>query len=262
MSIMTRPLNHNEPIVLGLCGLAGTGKTSTARAIVPADIIREVKNSNDEILYVLDHLVLATPLYEMATVRLKTEGELRKDRILFGIHEVLLDLFSRSPLYGAPPYDELVAVVHAIANLPIEMDTKPRTFMQDVGSMCRGYDPDCFVKWIKRRINSSAVHHVSQDIQPIYVVSDVRFENEARMIKSFSNGLLICFDADEETRQARIELRDGIRMTDEQMSHESERLEIDPSLIDLTIDTSEMTMAAQAEATQSALIKTFDLYPF
>jgi ABC-type dipeptide/oligopeptide/nickel transport system ATPase component len=259
---MTRSLNHNEPIVLGLCGLAGTGKTSTARSIVPADIVREVKNREDEILYIIDHLVLATPLYEMASIRLKTEGDLSRDRILFGIHDVLLDLFSHSPLYGAPPYDELVAVVHTIASMPIEMDTKPRSFMQDVGTVCRSYDPDCFVKWIKRRINGSAISHIAQDIQPIYIVSDVRFDNEARMVKSFSNGLLVCFEADEETRQNRIELRDGVRLTEDQLSHESEQMEIDPSLIDLRIDTTELTQKQQAEETQNALIKTFDLYPF
>lgn len=250
-------LNHdNNPIVIGLCGKAGTGKTSVANIIVPSHTIK----FDQENRTIWDHSFFAMPLYEMASIKRITKGEKQEDRILFQLHEVLLDVFGGSPLYGAPPYDEFINLVKEIADLPmpIDDDIKPRTFLQKAGEVCRLKNETCFVQWAKRKAYqrcTSLLSNNEEEEENLYenyacIISDVRYENEAEMIKSLPNGILIRFDASTDVRLDRLHKRDGYRMSDEQLNHKSEQVELIPdSMLNAIINTDTMTAEQQAEAT-------------
>ena len=82
------------------------------------------------------------------------------------------------------------------------------------------------------------------------------------MVANSPNGLVIEFTADQEVLDKRIEKRDGYVMTEDQKNHRSEALEVDPELIDITIDTSTMTLEDQFNATKDFIFETFDIQPF
>jgi len=249
----TRYFDQEQPIVVGLLGNAGAGKTSTADAIVPQSLIAS------EGVVRWDHLVLATPLYEMVTTKRMTTGEIKgKERQLYALHDLLVDLFGGSPLYGAPDYDDLVDLVRYIQGVPVPLEGKPRTFMQSVATLCREYDPDCFANRVRKTVMKQNLHYQEQDLFYAALVSDVRFINEVSMIKKQPNGVVIKLDASPEVRAARIEKRDGKAMTAEELSHESEKLDIPEEMIDLHIDTDPIGIQDVATAVKKAL---FDIFP-
>lgn len=240
----------NSPMFLGLCGAAGSGKTSVANAMVPQ---YQALETND---FIIDHKFLAMPLYEMAAIRRKTQGEKSKDRILYLLHDSLSELFGRSPLYGAPSYSDLVQLTQDIANLPIVMDedVKPRTFLQTAGMMCREIDEDCFVKWIDRSAKRDSLAAIADDKTYVCVVSDVRMPNEAKFISEHPNGFLIKFAVSPKVQAERLQKRDGFVMTPEQASHVSERIDLIPEeYIAVTIDSDGYTVSQQANLTQKVL---------
>lgn len=257
---MTKRFKVGKPIVVGLAGLAGSGKTSTADTIVPQFMQRESEN------LIIDHKFLAMPLYEMANVKRSTEGTKRKDRIYFGIHEVLYDLFGGNPLYGVPPYDEFVKLVDEIASLPIDYDinNKPRTFLQQAGSICRSIEKDVFANWIERKIIlDNARSEENWDKSYMCIVSDIRMPNEAEMIKDFDNSVLVRFDASEEVRLKRLMDRDGKLMTPDQANHESEKvMEIPEELFDVILDTDDFTVREQAMAVQKFVVHELENFPY
>ena len=256
-------MNPDYPVVVGFCGRAGTGKTSVGRAIAPQASLSVPVTLNDKPLYeiVYDHLFLAMPLYELQHIRQGIEGEHRSDRILFETHRALGEILGTNPLFGnTPPYDEFVELVRTISNLPIKAEGKDRAFLQNVGSLCRSYDPDAFVNWVRRKIYESyaRVRSETEDNEYICIVSDVRMPNEAAFIAREPNGLLIEFTASEETRDARLYERDGALMTPEQKAHESERVEdIDPSLIDITINTDDMSLEDHIKTVKQIIVERY-----
>lgn len=252
--------SDNQPIVIGLCGKAGTGKTSVANIIVPSHTIKYDKASRT----IWDHTFFALPLYEMASIKRITKGEKQEDRILFQLHEVLFDVFGNSPLYGAPDYDDFVSLVKEIADLPMPFsdEVKPREFLQKAGEICRSKYEACFTQWTKRkayqRCSSLLGNQEEEDFYENYacIVSDVRYENEAEMISSLPNGILIRFDASIDVRLDRLYKRDGYRMPDEQLNHKSEQVELIPdSMLNAIINTDTMTLEQQAQETIKTIQK-------
>jgi dephospho-CoA kinase len=72
--------------------------------------------------------------------------------------------------------------------------------------------------------------------------------------------MLIAYDASPEVRRERIFNRDGVYMTDEQMSHKSEKeIEIFASSASVTIDSSSMSVEQQAQATIDTIKERFGL---
>ena len=129
-----------------------------------------------------------------------------------------------------PGYFDFVDKVEDIFNLPIEPEgTKPRTFLQKAGDICREGNPDCFAMWgiIKAsKLYQSYYKSLEEEEAEspfAVIISDVRFVNEAEAILKQPNGVLVCFDASDETLQERIYKRDGKLMSEEQMSHKSEQ---------------------------------------
>ena len=186
----TKTFTEGYPIIVGLHGLAGAGKTATATALVPD--YQVVKREG----FVWNHVVLAAPLYEMVSIREMTEGVQARDRVLYALHKLLTRVLGDSPLYGAPPYKDLVDLVEFAADMPLPYEGKPREFLQTMGTKCRELNVDCFVQDIIRSMRETesiikeserAVLSLEErdDYEPpnfIHLVSDVRLENEARSI--------------------------------------------------------------------------------
>jgi cytidylate kinase len=249
------------PIIIGLCGRAGTGKTSVANAIVPSHTIKFDHHNG----VVWDHSFFAMPLYEMASIKRMTKGEKEEDRILFQLHEVLFDLFGSSPLYGAPPYDEFIKMTKDIAALPMPIsdEVKPRAFLQKAGEICREQYENCFTQWAKRKAYQRSATLLSDPDEEnetidryVCLISDVRYENEGEMIKSLPGGILIRFDASPEVRLERLNKRDGYTMPDSELNHKSEQVElIREEIIDSIIDTDNMSIEQQAEVSLNMIKK-------
>jgi len=244
---------HKEyPLIIGLAGKAASGKTSVAESIVPKASINPVNNS-----IIWDHIFFTLPLYEIASIKRTTLGLRQKDRQLFSIHQVLFDLFGGNALGNIPDYKHFTDLVEQMYFLPIEQEPlKPRSFLQKAGDLCRLYDPECFAKWaiyksvkMYRSIISSAAYE--DDELPVgIIISDVRFENEAKKILSQPNGLVIYFDASDETRNQRMMKRDGLLMTEAQASHKSEKeCDLVKELASAIIDTDNMSIEQQSAKT-------------
>jgi hypothetical protein len=264
-----RTFDIDLPIVLGFVGGYCTGKTTTANGIAPTARMQFGGENSDRILW--DHLYFALPLYRMANARQSIEGDHAYDRVLYEIHATLLEVFANNPLYGAPKYDDLIQMVYEIAEYPCPKEGKPRSFLQYVGTeIVRAYDDDAWVKWMDRKIKEE--HRKFQwehreiycetcestDLDymaPTYgvVVSDCRFQNEARLIAEHPNGILINFIVDPEVAAERQYQRDGYRMNGDQKSHQSEQQfnSIPEEWYTKTIDTTNMKPADQIQAVKN-----------
>lgn len=253
-------LSKSQPIILGLAGKAGSGKTSVAEQIVPKGSIESIK---DGIKW--DHIFYALPLYELASIKKNTMGINSKSRKMYAIHEVLYDLYGGSPIGFVPDYLDLVSLVKEIESLPIESEgTKPRTFLQKAGDLCRMNRPTVFAEWaIMKSIKSYRSYQKSMDDIPedymntfCMIISDVRYVNEAESILKHPNGFVICFDANQETLNERLMKRDGRLMSEEHSSHPSEnQIDLIKSISTSVIMTDEMTLEQQTQSTMT-LIKT------
>ena len=247
------------PIVVGLAGKAATGKTIVAETIVPKASFGT--NSNG---LVWDHIFFAMPLYEFYSIRTKIEGMNAKSRKLFATHETLYDLYGSSPLGKMPDYNDFVDLVNKINSEPVDHDgSKPRSFLQKIGDYCRQYDEECFAKWGVRKANRIHGEYISSlseetELPHCIMISDVRFVNEAQAILSQPNGIIIKFEASDEVRRERILARDFVLMTDEQLSHRSEK-EIDSmsDIIDLVINSDSMSIEDQVNETIRLIKESF-----
>lgn len=275
-----REIDPDLPIVLGLKGGYCTGKTTTADGIAPA--ARMVGDRRDPIVW--DHLYFALPLYRMATARQSIEGDDAYDRMLYDIHNTLLDVFANNPLYGAPKYDDLVQMAYEIVEYPCPKEGKPRSFLQHVGTeIVRAYDDDAWVKWMSRKIKEEHRRFMWENRKlelccphapvredetipatcegPQYdldnagsmygvVISDCRFENEAKFVAEHPNGILVNLVVDPEVAHERQVRRDGYTMNGDQKNHRSEQElnGIPEDWYTKTIDTTYLTPADQIEA--------------
>lgn len=256
--------DENYPIILGFAGRAGSGKTSVAEHIVPKGSV-----NIDKFGMKWDHIFFALPLYDLASSKKNIMGVNQESRRLYAIHETLYDLFGGSPIANVPLYDDLIKMTHQLNDMAIEPEgQKPRTFLQKAGDVCREFDKDCFTKWAIRKSNSIYRSYIKSTINDndlleydptssnrmAVIISDVRFENEAQAILSHPNGVLVCFDASEETLNQRIIKRDGRPMTSEQKSHKSEQyIDSIKDIATLVVNSDNMSVEEQAEYTLAQL---------
>lgn len=246
----------NEPIIIGLAGKAGSGKTSVAEQIVPKGSIETIREGIK-----WDHIFYALPLYEMSSIRRTIKGINEDNRQLYAIHETLYDIYGNNPLGNIPPYEDFISRVFEIKNLFIEPEgVKPRSFLQKAGDICRKDFEDCFAKWGVSKSYSLYREHLrsmkeEEDRTPYAVIiSDVRFINEAETILNQKNGFVICFDASEETLQERIFKRDGKFMDPILASHRSEQqIDMIKEISSLVINTDNMSIEEQTYATMDSL---------
>jgi dephospho-CoA kinase len=247
---------NSNPIIIGLAGRAGSGKTSVAEAIVPKGSFSTVKYGG-----MWDHIFFALPLYEMATARINIQGQNEVSRRKYAIHDTLFDLYGRSPIGSIPNYDDLVDRVNKIYDLPITNDgVKPRSFLQVAGDICRdGYD-DCFCKWAiykSNKLYKDYLYSLEEDEEKksfYVIISDVRYPNEADAILSARNGKLVFFDAEDETLNARLMKRDGRISSPEQLAHSSEQSSaIVKNMASIVISTDNMSIEDQVQFTLKEL---------
>ena len=66
---MNKKYNQSQPIILGLAGKAGSGKTSVAEAICPKG---SIKNESSGIIW--EHIFHALPLYDFASTKKNIKG--------------------------------------------------------------------------------------------------------------------------------------------------------------------------------------------
>lgn len=241
----------NHPIIIGLAGKAGSGKTSVAEQLVPKGSIETIRDNTK-----WDHIFYALPLYEMASIRKNTKGQREQSRKLFALHDVIYDVYGGSSLGNVPDYDKFVDLVYNINKIPIEPEgIKPRTFLQNAGDMCREFDPNCFSSWAinrAKKIHREAMRSFedSEDKSVVVLISDVRYLNEARGILEQPNGFVICFDATQETLNERLMKRDGKLMTESEMSHSSEKeIEYIKNIASAIIDTDNLDLDQQTAKT-------------
>lgn len=248
-----RVLTEYQPIVVGLIGQAATGKTSVGHAICPPGMSLQTP-----VVVEWDHITFASPLYEMVSIKEGIEGPDAADRQLYELHRLLVEIFGGNPLSGAPSYSDLVSLVHRIYSTPVDKEGKPRNFLQTVGTWCRELYPTCFADYARTKILQKSRTCES----PLYagLISDVRYPNEAEMIKAMPNGFLVKFTASDEVREQRLIDRDGATMTFKQKQHSSEQVDTIPDeLVDVVIDSDELNIRQQAMATRDAVFKTFSL---
>jgi dephospho-CoA kinase len=244
--------NKNQPIILGLAGKAGSGKTSVAEQIVPKGSIETIKNNIK-----WDHIFYALPLYELASIKKNIKGSNFKSRKLYAIHEVLYELYGGSPIGFVPDYEELVRMVMEIESLPIEAEgIKPRDFLQKAGDICREKRQTVFADWAimksVKAFRSFSRSFESEEETPAFcmVISDVRYANEAESILKQPNGIVVCFDADQEVLNERLIKRDGKLMSEEQSMHRSENeISLVKEMATSVVYTDDMSLEHQTEVT-------------
>ena len=247
----------SAPILVGLTGSIASGKTATAQALSPAARVLSSDFDDDGYLSIhWQHVPFALPLHQMATVRQTTTGDGAFDRMCYQIHAILLDVFGASPLYGAPPYNDLVKMVQQIVSFPVVSEGKPRKFLQHVGTeVVRAYNPDAWVTWMDRKVRGMFMQHCAtrgeESERPFgVVIDDVRMLNEAEYIRSAPNGLLIKLWARPDIIAERLYDRDSTFLTEDVLNHESERqaASIPDDWCTAIIDTSDMSIEIQVAA--------------
>lgn len=263
----------NHPVIVGLTGEAGTGKTSTANIIAPVAQNLDASGGDERISCIdgvniyWSHLFFAMPIYEIVNIKRIIQGADWKDRQLYAIHNVIANLFGENPLYGAPPYKQLVEMTYEVTEKYIPEDGKPREFMQWLGTdYFRAYQDDCFIRSMQRRINKEKgfitnLNSKAEEGERIFdtfgvVISDVRFPNEAEIITSAPNGILIKLNASYETRMDRLDKRDGFVMSTEGGAHASETsIDLIPlESYSAIVETDDMTLEEQAIAVKQAIV--------
>ena len=250
------------PIIVGLAGKAGAGKTVTARGMAKQGTIGV--EGSQELLW--DHSFFALPLYEFVSHRRNIMGPDASQRQLYETMKTLLKMFP-SPLYGGPSFDELVEMTYEIveAPMPLDSDEKPRTFMQTVGRLCRDQQEDVFARYIEGLFKRRGIQLMTEynrdgelDYNYIMLVSDLRYQNEAEMILRQKNGMVIKLEASQDVLTERILKRDKKAMTPEQMAHESEQ-GIDFIPYTATLDTDNLSIKDQVLEVRTMILDHFKL---
>jgi len=249
------------PVVLGLAGKAGSGKTSVAESICPKATLGSPILGDLSANIIWDHIFYALPLYEMAGIKKSIKGLNEVSRKKHAIHNVLYDLYGGTPIGNMPHYDEMVNKVNAIYNTPIDSgDVKPRSFLQKAGDICREGYPNCFAEWaiIKSlklyRSYLSSLEEDSDSDPFCVIISDVRCVNEVEAIQKLPNGHVIYYSATEQTLNERLFKRDGRLPTDEHRLHSTEaQSDQVKQKADSVIETDNLTIEQQVETTLSVL---------
>jgi len=256
MAGMHKKLYSEQPIMIGLAGKAGSGKTSVAEALVPKGSFAKTQYGAR-----WDHIFFALPLYEMLTSKVNIQGINQESRIKYAIHETLYELYGSNSIGMIPDYDDFIDKVNNIYNLPLDANaSKQRTFLQKAGDICRDGYSECFCHWAigkTLKLYKSYIKTLEEDEEEspfVVLVSDVRFENEAKSILKMPNGFVVYFDAEQEVLNERLMKRDGRISTPEQNAHASEQeVNFVKDIASFVIDTNNLTIEQQVNKTLKTL---------
>lgn len=230
-----------------ISGKAGSGKTTTAVGLCGDATRVQTRQGNNIIEW--DKMALAQPLKEMIAIKRDIS---EADRRLYQLHSIVSGLYSDSPLYGAPPYDELVSMVHEIDKMGLGnyLDNY-RSFQQNAADIIRAVDPDAFSKTLfnKAVLKTSEIDRATEEFElkginyhRVLLVSDLRFDNEAEFFKKNLGVHIYELKASKEVRQSRLLERDGGLPSKKNMKHNGEQ-GISKKYVDLSIKTDTMVEA-------------------
>lgn len=232
----------DNTILIGIHGPRGSGKTTLASELAPP------ARMGDDGAFSWAHLNFAMPLREMWQVKEMTAGFKAEDRILYQIHEVLLEVLGGNPLFGAPSYDDLVQLVYQVAE---HKTPTPKRFMQFFGQMFREeFGQDVWVEWLARKAREES-SLLGEDGTAIVVISDVRHENEMKYVESAPHSLLVKLSIESNILLDRLIDRDGRLPSREEGSHVSEIFKPSDDMFDLVLDTSYNSPTELAQVVRS-----------
>lgn len=220
----------HKPIVLVLTGKSGVGKSTLAGAIAPPlgsstiNYTDNLPNPWNRHPIHWHEFSIQPPLQALLAARSRIEGENDVERQKYEILKTLLDLFNQSPLYGAPPFDDLVRMVNELMSFSANYD---KSFMRSARQLIEAYDPDALYKCLSRSVigryvsyNNDLVKDI-EELEDTYpdkafgpklfgaVISDVSSDEEWDFIRStFDNTLVIELQCDEDIRMERLDDHD------------------------------------------------------
>jgi dephospho-CoA kinase len=266
---------HNF-LVYGLHGKAGSGKTTTANMLCGAATFKE-ENIDGNVLF-WRHTTFAQPLKELISAKRNYPLSADRDRLLYEIARILRTVYGESPLFGAPPFQDLFQLIYDIANMSIgHADDNYRTFQQTVADMIRAYNPDAFANAVKYKLSSAlfeskkenesySAEHPDKTYNTIYIVSDVRYDNECEMLRSVAGGYedinivgrVIKLKANKKTRETRLIARDGDKIRKSNRSHSSED-GVSAEHLYTTIDTDNLSQDEVVKQVRSIILQDLNL---
>ena len=137
--------------MVGLVGPSFGGKSLITKQLVPmASAHHEWDDDNVAVSW--SEVGATRPIESLYRVKMSTKGEDGKQRRLYQIHEILVELFGGSPAYGAPPYPEMVDLVHWVESLPVdEGGLGYARFAHSLGDALRDVDQHVFVKHLRAK---------------------------------------------------------------------------------------------------------------
>ncbi len=266
---------------VAIAGKAGTGKTTASHILTAASLttrdgskqsaeasllsgVAAYEGGSDDNVYGWDKTVFAAPLKELIGIKESLDGKDKTDRRLYQIHNIVSALYNHSPLYGGPPYKELVKLVKAIDDLPLgSYDDNYRTFQQTAADLIKENDPDAFVNMVYKKAMSK-ISDINEDIEDfadegleyhrVLIVGDLRYNNEADMITNKLKGLIYELKASKDVRRDRLEHRDGSTIARDNAKHSSEK-KIDKSYIHMSIDTDNLLPSQVAKLIREDIYK-------
>lgn len=226
-------VNDDLPLVLlGIKGPSYAGKNLLSRMIVPSastTSIDEEKYSGKGHFFTWSSVPFTLPIKGLYRSLMSINGHYARDRKLYAVHSELSALFGNSPVAGAPPYDDLIELVHEVVDCKLDDSAKTqRDFMQWIGNRCRQLRSDCFVSSAKSQIIKDHYVKVSEwfysrnegDPVPtahIVVIPDCRLWDEGEFIRNYPYSYIVDLDLDEfGVKQQALEL-DGMNLTPDQL---------------------------------------------
>lgn len=146
------------------------------------------ENSLEENLVTYSQIKLYAPITQMHTIKTKTQGYNKTDRILYELHTIALNLFG-TPLVGGPSYDELVEFVYDIYHL----DENADTFTEAVRAYCENVDQYALFNNLSREIERIKFLEENEEIQPeihCIVVAEISNQDKNTLMETIQSEIL------------------------------------------------------------------------
>lgn len=206
--------------VIGICGKAGSGKTTVANYLVNK--------------YKVGKISFATPIRKM-------------------LYPVIENLYiDRSD-------QEIEDVLYKNKGKEIDaLGTSPRKLMQDIGALMRDYNEDVFVNLAQKtlegveELNEVLGRIVAEGIFQVrsstYVIDDLRYDNEARWIKD-SGGLIFRLNRPEDQLRKVPKHHSENGVSDEYVDHEFHNDSNVNEIADIAADIAKICSVPVAEPT-------------
>lgn len=240
--------NDDYPIVIGLSGLPGTGKSTVANGLVPNMAVR-IDEKTDT---VWDCLRFSVPCKAIVNIRTQVTGEDAIDRQLYQVMNVYLDLFG-SPLFGGPKFEELVELTYE----SLELSMGQRELSQAIGAMCRSHQPEVFSQWMRKKINNR-FKLFEEHSTHIIIIPDANYPEDTDMIRAQPNGLVIDLCASDEMRDERLNERDDLSFVKNEYDARLEELH-QSITYDTQVDTTDLSKEDQLITVHGIIAEKFDI---